>query len=56
MICARCDRRISPGQGRLVDNVPPTGPGTTLYIHKVLCVKPPTQTAPAPAIGSRRHR
>ena len=46
-ICARCDLRILPGEEMAVDNAAPTGPGSTVYIHRALC-KPavPHQSAP----------
>ncbi|MDH6628757.1 hypothetical protein M2271_006590 [Streptomyces sp. LBL] len=47
-ICARCDLRILPGDEKPVDNAAPTGAGTTVYIHKHLCRKTPTQTSPRP--------
>ena len=49
-ICARCDHRILPGEEEPVDNAAPTGPGSTVYIHRVLCKQAPHQSTPA-----RRH-
>lgn len=51
MICARCDKPIPDGQAVPVDMPRPTGAGVTLHVHKRLCKKVLTQTAPA---SSRR--
>lgn len=57
MMCARCDQPIpADEESTPIDAFSASGPGSTVYVHKVLCEQPPTQTAPAPAIGSRRHR
>lgn len=40
MICARCDQPILPGQKSVPYDIPsPSGPGTTVYLHKELCVQ-----------------
>jgi hypothetical protein len=47
MICGRCDEPILPGEEvEPYDISSPSGAGTTVYLHKVLCTPVPTQTAP----------
>ncbi|WP_328436846.1 hypothetical protein OHA71_06280 [Streptomyces sp. NBC_00444] len=54
MMCARCDQPIKPGQPYETHDIPrPTGAGATVFLHKRLCPRPPTQTAPADADRAR---
>lgn len=45
MICARCDRPIE-GEPEPVANMSPSGPGSTVYVHKEWCKPVPRQTGP----------
>jgi hypothetical protein len=46
-ICARCDQPIRDGEPYdEVDKFSPSGAGATLLVHRELCERPPTQTAP----------
>jgi hypothetical protein len=52
MMCDRCHKPIREGQA--YDTIPiisPSGPGTTVTLHKRLCQKPPTQTASVDPLG-----
>jgi hypothetical protein len=54
-MCARCNEPILPGEKALpVDKLSPSGGGSTLHVHAVLCRRPPTQTSPVGASGARR--
>lgn len=47
MICARCDQPIRDGEPyEVLDKFSPSGGGITGVIHRKLCKRPPTQTAP----------
>ena len=56
MICARCDKPIPRGEGMPVDKVSSSGGGLTLHVHRKLCPKPLTQTAPESVTGRIRGR
>lgn len=48
MICDRCHQPILPSEAyEEIPIISPSGPGTTVNLHKWLCRQPPTQTAPA---------
>lgn len=52
MMCARCDEPILPGEAYEVRPIiSPTGPGSDVVLHKKLCPRPLSQTAP---YGDRR--
>lgn len=56
MMCARCDQPIRDGEDwEPYDNMSPTGAGSTVFLHKKLCKRPPTQTAPASKTRLIRH-
>ncbi|MEU8756195.1 hypothetical protein AB0C88_37485 [Streptomyces chartreusis] len=45
--CGRCDQPIRPGEPfEARDILSPSSAGTTVYLHKNLCVKTPFQAAP----------
>jgi hypothetical protein len=46
MFCARCDKPLKDRDAAPVDVARPTGAGLTLYVHRYLCRKPVSQTAP----------
>jgi hypothetical protein len=47
MICARCDQPILRGEKYETHDIPsPSGPGATVTLHKKLCERPLSQTAP----------
>jgi hypothetical protein len=53
-MCARCDEPIRPGEKALpVDKLSPSGAGSTLHVHAVLCRRPRTQTSPVSASSAR---
>lgn len=57
MMCARCDQPIRPGQAYETYDIPsPSAFGATVYLHKKLCVRPPTQTAPVRRAAPIRKR
>jgi hypothetical protein len=52
MMCERCHKPIKPGQPyEPHDMLRPTGACPTVIVHKQLCTRPPTQTAPASRVG-----
>jgi hypothetical protein len=47
VICARCHECIKPDEpyeSRDIESA--SGPGATVFLHKHLCKRPPTHTAP----------
>lgn len=49
MICARCDRPISPGQEERVPVHSASGAGATLVLHRGMCRRPVTAPVSYPA-------
>ena len=45
--CQRCNKPLTDEDAQPIDNMRPTGAGSTVYICKVPCRPVPTQTAPA---------
>lgn len=56
MFCARCGKPLKDEDATPVDVARPTGAGLTLYVHRYLCRKPVSQTAPEPYRGRIRGR
>lgn len=47
--CGRCGKTIKPGQKYTEHHIDTaSGPGATVYRHKELCSRPPTQTTQSP--------
>jgi hypothetical protein len=46
-ICVRCDQPMRDNEAKAVPKMSPSGPGMTLYLHKVPCKPAPHQSAPA---------
>lgn len=49
MICARCDKPMKDEDAEPVDYDSPSGPGTTLHVHRQGCKRTPQQTTPSTA-------
>lgn len=45
--CQRCNKPLTDKTAQRIDNLRPTGAGTTVYICKIPCKGAPTQTAPS---------